>query len=135
MRNIDKIYIDGAFVTPHGTERFDLFNPATEEVIGQVTLGDREDAQRAIAAAKRAFPAFSRTGKAERVDMLRRLHAAVSKRLPELTEASILEFGAPVSHAEWRGAMSAHTFLDAADVLESYDFTRWIRDAEVVMQP
>lgn len=31
MISIDTLYIDGAFVTPHGTERFDLFNPATEE--------------------------------------------------------------------------------------------------------
>ena len=56
MRNIDKIYIDGQFVTPHGQELFDLYNPATEEKIGQVRLGDEIDAQAAVAAAKRAFP-------------------------------------------------------------------------------
>ncbi len=33
MKNVDQIYIDGAFTTPHGMERFDLFNPATEEKI------------------------------------------------------------------------------------------------------
>ena len=43
MRTIDKIYIDGAFVTPHGSERFDLFNPATKERIGSVRLGDAEE--------------------------------------------------------------------------------------------
>ena len=36
MRLIDKIYIDGRFVTPHGTELFDLHNPATAQVIGRV---------------------------------------------------------------------------------------------------
>jgi hypothetical protein len=51
MRTIDKVYIDGAFVTPHGREQFELINPASEQVIGQVTLGDQEDARRAIAAA------------------------------------------------------------------------------------
>ena len=40
MRTIDTVYIDGQFVTPHGRELFDLFNPATEERIGQVRLGD-----------------------------------------------------------------------------------------------
>jgi aldehyde dehydrogenase (NAD+) len=34
MQHIDQIYIDGAFVTPHGTERFELFNPSTGRVIG-----------------------------------------------------------------------------------------------------
>src|SRR5258708_40232505 len=81
-RIIDKLYIDGAFVEPHGSEVFDLFNPATSQVIGKGTLGDREDTLRAIEAAKRALPAMSRTTKAERIDMLRRLHAAVPPKLP-----------------------------------------------------
>ena len=38
MLHIDKIYINGEFVTPHGSETFALFNPATEEVIGQARL-------------------------------------------------------------------------------------------------
>ena len=45
MRTIDTIYIDGQFVTPHGEELFDLFNPATEEKIGQVRLADAIDAK------------------------------------------------------------------------------------------
>lgn len=36
MQRIEHIYIDGDFVTPHGQEWFDLYNPSTEEVIGQV---------------------------------------------------------------------------------------------------
>jgi aldehyde dehydrogenase (NAD+) len=50
MRTIDKVYIDGQFVTPHGRELFDLFNPAAEEKIGQVRLGDAIDAKGAIRA-------------------------------------------------------------------------------------
>ena len=41
MRTIDTVYIDGHFVTPLGAERFDLFNPATEEKIVQVRLTAR----------------------------------------------------------------------------------------------
>jgi aldehyde dehydrogenase (NAD+) len=57
MQRIEHIYINGEFVIPHGQEWFDLHNPSTEKVIGQVRLGDALDAQRAIAAAKAAFPA------------------------------------------------------------------------------
>ncbi len=56
MRIIDRIYIDGAFVEPHGSEVFELINPATSQVIGKATLGDREDTLAAVAAAKRALP-------------------------------------------------------------------------------
>jgi aldehyde dehydrogenase (NAD+) len=80
MRFIDKIYIDGSFVTPHGTELFDLHNPATTQVIGRVRLADEEDARAAIAAAKHAFPAFARSSKAERIALLWRMHAAVKAR-------------------------------------------------------
>ena len=55
MRNIDKIYIDGQFVTPKGTEMADLHNPSTEEKIGTVQLAGVEDAREAIAAAKRVM--------------------------------------------------------------------------------
>ena len=101
MRNIDHLYIDGAFVKPHGTARFPLVNPATEEVIGHVVLADKEDAQRAIAAARNALPAFARTTKAQRVALLERLHAAVVSRAEELRDATIEEYGGPVSRASW----------------------------------
>lgn len=63
MHHIDHVYINGAFVTPHGEELFELFNPATGQSIGQVRLADELDAKGAIAAAKQAFPEFSRSTK------------------------------------------------------------------------
>jgi len=135
MRTIDQIYIDGAFVTPHGEEIADLFNPATEARIGTVRLGDEVDAQAAVAAARRAFPAFSRTSKAERIDMLRRLHAAVSARPQELAAVMTEEYGAPGPVVGFSVPHAAQVFLDMALTLEAYDFSRTIGRAEVTMQP
>ena len=135
MRTIDQIYIDGAFVTPHGEEIADLFNPATEARIGTVRLGDEIDAQAAVAAARRAFPAFSRTSKAERIDMLRRLHAAVSARPQELAAVMTEEYGAPGPVVGFSVPHAAQVFLDMVQTLETYDFTRTIGRAEVTMQP
>jgi aldehyde dehydrogenase (NAD+) len=135
MQIIDRIYIDGEFVKPHGDEYFDLFNPATEQVIGRVLLADEQDARDAIAAAKRAFPAFSRTGKSERIGMLKRLHAAVVAREDELYEAITEEYGAPVSRGRWMGRHASDVLAGAATVLEDYQFTRRAGTADVVMQP
>src|SRR4029077_5415689 len=77
MRKITRAYIGGELAVPHGTEFFDLFNPSQEEVIGQVRLADAEDGRAAIAAAKKAQEPLSRTSKAERINMLRRLHAEI----------------------------------------------------------
>ncbi|MBN3785356.1 aldehyde dehydrogenase family protein [Burkholderia sp. Ac-20353] len=135
MQIIDHIYIDGAFVTPHGDERFDLFNPSTEQVIGQVRLADADDARDAIAAARRAFPAFSRTDKAERVEMLRRLHAAVAAKEDELFDAIVDEYGAPVSRGRWMARHASDVLLHAARTLENYPFVRRAGSADVVMHP
>ncbi len=128
-------YIDGAFVDPHGTEMFDLFDPSTEERIGQVRLGDREDALRAIAAAKRAFVAMSRTGKAERIAMLDRLHAAVSARVDDIRDAMMREYGASRAFAAASASNAADAFRRAAITLDAYDLERRIGTADVRMEP
>src|ERR1700745_2913164 len=110
MRFIDKIYIAGSFVTPHGTELFDLHNPATAQVIGRVRLADHEDVRPASPASKRAFPTYARSGTAERIALLRGMHAAMKARREELLETTVEEYGAPVSRA---GFLAAHP----ADVL------------------
>ncbi len=135
MHTIDRIYIDGAFVVPHGEEWYELHNPATAEVIGRVRLADAEDARRAVAAAKRAFPAFSRTSPAERIALLRRMHRAVQARAAELTGAVIEEYGAPVSRASWMAEHASGVLLQMAELLEQYPFRRRAGSAEVVMQP
>ena len=134
MRIIDRVYIDGAFVVPQSSEMFDLFNPATAEVIGRVRLADERDAKAAIAAAKRAFPAFSRTSKAERIALLRRMSDAVAARRDALIAAVIEEYGAPVSRAGWMADHAASTLREVAQVLEDYEFTRRAGSAEGGME-
>ena len=135
MRTIDKVYIDGQFVTPHGQELFDLFNPATEQKIGQVRLGDAVDARAAVAAAKRAFAAYSRTSKAERIALLHRLHDAVAARTDVLAAAMIEEYGAPQAFVGFSVAHAANLFLDMAETLEVFQFTQTVGGAEVTLQP
>ena len=135
MRTIDTVYIDGQFVTPHGEELFDLFNPATEEKIGQVRLGDAMDAKAAVAAAKRAFPAYSRTSKSERIALLRRLHDAVAARTDVLATAMIEEYGAPQSFVGFSASRAANLFLDMAQTLEAFEFSQTIGGAEVTLKP
>jgi aldehyde dehydrogenase (NAD+) len=135
MHAIEHIYIDGAFVTPHGDERFELFNPATEEVIGTVRLADAEDARRAIAAAKRAFSTFSRTTIDERIALLQRMHDAVVAREDDLFTAIREEYGAPVSRGSWMTGHASSVFLDAIAMLREFDFERRMGSSTVVMQP
>jgi len=135
MQHIDSIYINGEFVTPHGEERFELFNPATEAVIGTVRLADEVDANRAIAAAKAAFPAWSRTSKEERIAVLKRMHAAVAAREDDLFEAIVTEYGAPRSRSRWMAQYPADVIAQAIEALESFEFVEQAGSAQVIMTP
>jgi aldehyde dehydrogenase (NAD+) len=94
-RSIDRLFIGGEFVTPHGTERLELENPATGDVITHVTLADEVDAARAIDAARSAFEDYSRAGLSTRQDCLQRIHDAMARRVDDLIEIVGTEYGAP----------------------------------------
>ncbi|RFM31031.1 aldehyde dehydrogenase family protein [Chitinophaga silvisoli] len=135
MKTIDKIYINGAFVTPHGQEMFDLINPATNQLIGQVRLGDETDAQLAIASAKEAFKTFSLSSKETRIQYLQQLYDALYKRIDDLTAATIEEYGAPVSRAKASTEMALDAFLHAQEVLADFEFERTAGRSRVRMEP
>lgn len=135
MKTIDKIYINGAFVSPHGTEIFDLISPTTNTLIGKVTLGDEEDTRKAIESAKAALPAFSKTTKEERIDYLQRLHDAVVKRTDELTAAMVLEYGGTFQFSKMITEYAVKAFLQAIETLKSFDFVRTAGNSKVIMEP
>src|ERR1700749_559686 len=100
VRAFDRAYINGAFVTLHGTQVVDLVNPTNNTVIGKVTMADEIDTRQAIAAAKEAFSTFSQSSKEYRMDCLQRLHDAVARRMGQLVDATVLEYGAPQDRAK-----------------------------------
>ena len=51
MTDYLKFYIDGQWVDPIGTDTCDVINPATEQPIGKIALGNEQDVDRAVAAA------------------------------------------------------------------------------------
>src|ERR1700690_3188029 len=74
--NNARFYIDGAWVSPAVLKSFALVNPAPEEPIGAISLGSAQDVDRAVAAARKAFPTYSQTSKQERLTFLRQIIAA-----------------------------------------------------------
>jgi aldehyde dehydrogenase (NAD+) len=66
MKTVTTHYIDGAFIESNGREVMDIVKPTDGHVIGRVTLADKEDARRAIAAAKRAFATYVQQTRSER---------------------------------------------------------------------
>ncbi|MFC9981083.1 aldehyde dehydrogenase family protein [Gordonia sp. NPDC127522] len=136
MREYPTLYIDGKWIEPVGGETFDVVNPATEEVCGRVAFGGAEDVNRAVAAARQAFPGWSATSIAQRADLLRAIGVEYSKRLGELAEALTEEMGAPASLAGGFQVNLGAGHLDTAvSVLEEFEFEYRLGDTRVVKEP
>ena len=95
MKTLDKVYVNGTFITPHCTETLDLTNPASCELITKVTLADEVDPRHAIQAARTAFETYSKAPLSTRADYLQRIHDAMLAKRADLLEAINQEYGAP----------------------------------------
>ena len=97
MSDLKKFYIDGMWVEPNGMEEFPVRNPATEEQIGVIRLGNQDDVNAAVAAAKRAFIKYSKTSREERLALLKKILQKTEERLEDLAQAMTAEMGAPIT--------------------------------------
>ncbi|WMJ69350.1 aldehyde dehydrogenase family protein [Stenotrophomonas sp. 24(2023)] len=131
MKCIDSHYIDGRFVASHGEERLPLQDPSTGATVAEVVLGDATDVERAVAAAVKAFPAFSRSSLDERAGYLRALHAALLAREDEHVVARAQEYGAVERHSRFSIQGAAKAFLNMAATLPQVPFERQMGKAWV----
>lgn len=118
-----KNYIAGECVPPTTNEYLDNFSPATGEVYSQVPDSDAADVQRAVEAAQRAFPHWSKTPASERAQMLRKIATAILSQKDELARAESIDTGKPFSVALSvdisRSAQNFEFFADAATQFSS----------------
>jgi aldehyde dehydrogenase (NAD+) len=135
VRKITSHYIAGKFLPSHGQELFDLISPVDRSVVGQVTLGDEDDARAAIQAAKAAFTSYSRTDIEERRQILQRLYDAIAARSDDHIEAMAVEYGAGRLRSEITVARAAKCFLNVKELLSDVPFTRTVGDATVTLKP
>ena len=97
MENLQKFYINGEWVNPLSAATMAVLNPATEQQIGLVALGNDADVDRAVAAANAAFEGFSQTSKDERLALLGRVREITKARFEDLAQAMRMEMGAPIT--------------------------------------
>jgi succinate-semialdehyde dehydrogenase/glutarate-semialdehyde dehydrogenase len=106
------LYIDGQFIGAEGRREQDVYNPATGEVIGKLPHATREDLDRALAAAARAFESWKKTSPLDRAKVLRRVAELARERANDIGRGITLDMGKPLAealaevnfcaeHAEW----------------------------------
>ena len=121
--NLSKFYIDGDWVDPIEPNSIPVINPASEESIGNVSIGSKEDVDKAVQAARNAFQSFSKTLVSERVELLTEIRNIYKKRFDDIATAIQTEMGAPNSLARGSQATVGLSHLKTAiRVLENHKF-------------
>src|SRR3989454_8297675 len=116
-------FIDGRPAPAACGEWLDDVDPATAEVHARLASSDATDVDRAVAAANRAFPAWSRMPAADRSKLLRRLARLIERDLEALARAESVDSGKPLSVARTvdipRAVQNFDFFADAATEFSS----------------
>ena len=105
-----QMYIDGAWCDSIRGRKLAVINPADESVVAEVAHGSREDAERAIEAAARAFPAWRAASAYDRAKVLKKTAELMRERADQIARTLTMEQGKPIAEAKMEVLHTADTF-------------------------
>ena len=132
----DRFFIGGAWVAPSGKETIDVHDAGTGAVMGRVPLGDEKDVDRAVAAARDAFEAWSSTPSAERASYLEKISANLKARADEIARLVAQEVGMPIKlSARIQAGLPIANFANYAKLVKEFQFEQRVGNSLVVRDP
>src|SRR2546423_580385 len=132
----DKLYIGGAWVPSTGSETIDVVNATTEEVMGRIPQGTAEDVDKAVAAAREAFPQWAETSLDDRAKYLQRIGEGLQARMESLATTISQEMGMPVRLSQMiQVGLPMTTFMSMSQVIQEVPFEERIGNSVVVREP
>jgi len=133
---VDRFFIGGEWREPKGSATGDVINPPTEKVVTRFALGNGEDVDAAVSAARRAFSTWSRTKPEYRAGLLDRLQALLEARSELIAQSLTLEMGAAIAYARTAQVPLAIAHVKAArDVLTAFTFVEQRGHTAVTREP
>ncbi len=136
MKDKLDFYINGQWVQSESSEKIEVENPATEEVIGHVAAGTKGDIDKAVQAAAEAFKTFAFTSKEERINLLKKIITEYENRSEDFINTISEEMGAPI----WLSKAAQVTtglrnFQETLEALENYEFEKQEGTFMVIKEP
>jgi acyl-CoA reductase-like NAD-dependent aldehyde dehydrogenase len=132
----DRLYIGGDWVPSTGSNSIAVVDSTTEEVIGSVPEGTVEDIDRAVAAAREAFPGWSATPVEERAALLTAVSAALGERMESLADLITHEVGMPLVLSQLvQVGLPMAAFGSMAQVTADFTWEQTVGNSLVVREP
>ncbi len=132
----DRHYIGGEWVEPSGSGMIEVIDSTTETVIGTVPEGSAEDVDRAVAAARPGFEAWSAVSIEHRLEALQGIAAALAERGDELAALIASEVGMPLAQSRTiQAGLPAMDFGGTAQAAAEVDWEEQVGNSLVVREP
>jgi betaine-aldehyde dehydrogenase len=132
----DKIFIGGAWVDSSGSGSIEVLDSSTEQPLGSVPDGSAEDVDRAVAAARAAFPAWAGTSRDERLRLLARAGELLAAREEEIAALISREVGMPLTlSVRIQVGLPLGVFASLKHVVEEITWEERIGNSLVILEP
>ena len=136
MSNDLNFYINGDWIKSDSNELIDVINPANEEIVGQVTAGTKDDINKAVAAALKAFDSYQHTTKDQRIELLNNIIVEYKNRYDDFVQIITKEMGAPIWLSERAQASTGiKNIQETLDALNDYEFEKPEGDYTLIKEP
>ena len=130
---LKQLYINNEWIDSTGDEIADVLNPATEEVIAKVPVGTTDDVDKAVAAAKAAFPAWNATPIEDRIDLMEKFYTAIEARKDEIADTIVAELGASKKFAgTGQVGLPLSEIRATIDAVKDYDFEYTLKNTQII---
>jgi aldehyde dehydrogenase (NAD+) len=131
----DSLYIDGSWVPSAGSGSIEVIDSTTEAVMGTVPEGTTDDVDRAVAAAKAAFPSWSAKPVVERTALMTKVAEALGARMEPLADLITHEVGMPhVLSQLVQVGLPINSFASAAQVAADFTWEQTVGNSLIVRE-
>ena len=129
MLSKKNFYINGEWVNPNSSSSIKVIDPSNEIECAEISIGVKEDVDKAVKAAKKAFETWAFTSKDQRIELLEKLYILYKKRWEEMSNLITLEMGAPKKFSsEMQTSTGASHIKTFKNVLKNFKFERDLGD-------
>ncbi len=135
-RDVAQMYVNGQWARPSGNDVTRVVNPATEELVAEVTDCSTQDVDQAVEAAQRAFEMWSQVEPSERCDYLDRFRTAYDGRAEEIAHIITTEMGAPIAVSrQVHTAVPGDVITATARVARDYPYESKLGQSTILREP
>ncbi|WP_020007507.1 aldehyde dehydrogenase family protein [Salinicoccus albus] len=128
-----QIYYDGKWQNSDSNEFSEVENPATKEVIAKVPKGNHNDVDKAVEAAKNAFPKWNKTSPEERAEYVQKIFEGIEAKKQELADMMVSELGNSQTFSEeGQVPLSLKEMSAALEEIKKFDFEEELDDGTVI---